>query len=338
MAMGEKIQAYRKALGISQEELGQRLLVSRQTVSLWEKGQTMPTVDNLIRLKEIFGVSVDAILDVENSAEAEQTPIVSEPIPNEVYRIAFTKEELHEIGKESGKLLYRKAVLFSAFCVFWIFSSIWNTAPDSVISFAVGIFLFGITVYGKSIFHHRKIWKQWQSRAAETVYKYKIYTDYLCINLYCGREKTRESKHYFKDIEFIQYVGSFLCVCILGQLYYIRKSDLAENSFFYSYLYKNPNKVLKSVNSDKWKLISNILFAVSLCSPLAGMPLVSVFSTIETFEQNMWIFYLLTPIPIASIVIGCILKSKGYKYKKNIVVGIIVTVFLCIYGSFTFMS
>lgn len=39
MAMGEKIQAYRKALGISQEELGQRLLVSRQTVSLWERGK-----------------------------------------------------------------------------------------------------------------------------------------------------------------------------------------------------------------------------------------------------------------------------------------------------------
>ena len=51
MTVGERIQMYRKQLGFSQEELGQKLLVSRQTISLWEKNQTVPTIDNLIRLK-----------------------------------------------------------------------------------------------------------------------------------------------------------------------------------------------------------------------------------------------------------------------------------------------
>ena len=37
MTVGEKIQTYRKQLGMSQEELGQKLLVSRQTISLWKK-------------------------------------------------------------------------------------------------------------------------------------------------------------------------------------------------------------------------------------------------------------------------------------------------------------
>ena len=49
MTVGEKIQLYRKKIGLSQEALGQKLLVSRQTVSLWEMGKTMPTVDNLIK-------------------------------------------------------------------------------------------------------------------------------------------------------------------------------------------------------------------------------------------------------------------------------------------------
>ena len=68
MTVGEKIQYYRKKIGLSQEELGQKMLVSRQTVSLWEMDKTLPTVDNLIRLKEIFSVSIDGIL-----SEAEPT-------------------------------------------------------------------------------------------------------------------------------------------------------------------------------------------------------------------------------------------------------------------------
>ena len=160
MAVGEKIQAYRKALGISQEELGQRLLVSRQTISLWEKGQTMPTIDNLIRLKEIFGVSVDEILDVGNGADAGKTQPEPEPMPNEAYTVSFTKEELREIGKEIGKPLYRNAILFSAFFLYWIFTSLWNSASDGIIGFIIGVFLFGAIAHGRRIYDHKKLQKQ----------------------------------------------------------------------------------------------------------------------------------------------------------------------------------
>ena len=40
-------------------------MVSRQTVNQWENDQTQPNIDNLVRLKEIFGVSVDKMLDTE---------------------------------------------------------------------------------------------------------------------------------------------------------------------------------------------------------------------------------------------------------------------------------
>ncbi len=69
MSVGENIQKLRKEKGLSQEELGQKLLVSRQTVSLWEKDQTVPTIDNLMRLKDIFGTSVDQILEGDTKAE-----------------------------------------------------------------------------------------------------------------------------------------------------------------------------------------------------------------------------------------------------------------------------
>ena len=72
MTVGEKIQFYRKKIGLSQEELGQKMLVSRQTVSLWEMDKTVPSIDNLIRLKDIFGVSIDEILCGEEAAEKEE--------------------------------------------------------------------------------------------------------------------------------------------------------------------------------------------------------------------------------------------------------------------------
>ena len=69
MTVGEKIQHYRKQIGISQEALGEKLFVSRQTVSLWEMDKTLPTIDNLIRLKEIFSISIDELLSDTNPAQ-----------------------------------------------------------------------------------------------------------------------------------------------------------------------------------------------------------------------------------------------------------------------------
>ena len=82
MTVGERIQYLRKLNQMSQEELAKRLLISRQTVSLWENGQTLPTIDNLIRLREVFGISVDEMLvgisDSERSAQEAATDITAE--------------------------------------------------------------------------------------------------------------------------------------------------------------------------------------------------------------------------------------------------------------------
>ena len=72
MTVGENIQKYRKNLGLSQEELGQKLFVSRQTVSLWENNQTVPTIDNLMLLKDVFQASVDEILSADDKVEVRK--------------------------------------------------------------------------------------------------------------------------------------------------------------------------------------------------------------------------------------------------------------------------
>jgi len=62
MNVSEKITRLRKERGLSQEELAEKLSVSRQSISKWESGAAIPEVDKIIALSEIFGVSTDYLL------------------------------------------------------------------------------------------------------------------------------------------------------------------------------------------------------------------------------------------------------------------------------------
>lgn len=62
MTMGEKILNLRKARGWSQEELAERIGVTRQAVSRWESDSAKPDADKIIALCDLFGVSADYLL------------------------------------------------------------------------------------------------------------------------------------------------------------------------------------------------------------------------------------------------------------------------------------
>ena len=57
---------YRKKNNLSQEELAEKIGVSRQAVSKWERAEASPDTDNLIKLAEIYGVSLDELIKGEN--------------------------------------------------------------------------------------------------------------------------------------------------------------------------------------------------------------------------------------------------------------------------------
>ena len=62
MKLNEKIFENRKKLGLSQEDLANKLDVSRQTVSKWEVGSATPEVEKIVKLSDIFNVSVDYLV------------------------------------------------------------------------------------------------------------------------------------------------------------------------------------------------------------------------------------------------------------------------------------
>ena len=71
MTFGEKIQALRKDAGMSQEELAERLEVSRQAISKWERGAGYPETEKLIRMSRLFGVSLDYLFGEDEGQPRE---------------------------------------------------------------------------------------------------------------------------------------------------------------------------------------------------------------------------------------------------------------------------
>lgn len=72
MNVGEKIKKIRKMAGMTQEELAEKMNVSRQTISKWEKEISSPDLDSAIALCELFEISLDDFLKGGRSVKEEK--------------------------------------------------------------------------------------------------------------------------------------------------------------------------------------------------------------------------------------------------------------------------
>ena len=69
MEISEIIKENRKLKNLSQEELAKELHISRQSISKWETGKSLPTTDQLILLSKIFDCSLDTLLKGDKKME-----------------------------------------------------------------------------------------------------------------------------------------------------------------------------------------------------------------------------------------------------------------------------
>ena len=79
MTFSDKLIALRRKAGWSQEELAERLNVSRQSVSKWEGAQSMPDIDKIVQLSSLFSVTTDALL--KDGQDAPQPAAAETPSP-----------------------------------------------------------------------------------------------------------------------------------------------------------------------------------------------------------------------------------------------------------------
>lgn len=74
MIFSEKLLVLRKSKGLTQEELAERLSVSRQAIAKWESGQAYPDISNLIGISEFFKVTIDHLVKDNDSCHTSLIP------------------------------------------------------------------------------------------------------------------------------------------------------------------------------------------------------------------------------------------------------------------------
>lgn len=95
MILADKIIENRKRNGWSQEELADRLGVSRQSVSKWESAQSVPDMKRILQLAELFGVTTDYLLKDEINTITTPDPLPVEPI-------RFEEDEIRTVSMEEA--------------------------------------------------------------------------------------------------------------------------------------------------------------------------------------------------------------------------------------------
>ena len=147
MKLSEKIVTLRKQKGWSQEELADKLNVSRQAVGKWETETALPEVDKILQMATLFGVSTDSLLKDDVQLPQTQQP---DTVCAADKKTKFKSKKIQKIGKLFNSILWLIAV---AVYLIWSFVSgqwgtTWLVFIGAAILTAVGNVVVGLLCVG----------------------------------------------------------------------------------------------------------------------------------------------------------------------------------------------
>jgi len=97
MSIGQKLKDARKKAGLSQEQLAEKLCVSRQAITKWESDKGIPDIENIQNISKLFGVSIDSLL---NDGDEMSANVIKESINLDDYHAEGKfKSKLHVVVK-----------------------------------------------------------------------------------------------------------------------------------------------------------------------------------------------------------------------------------------------
>jgi len=339
VTIGERIQMLRKNNGLSQEDLAKKLLVSRQTVSQWETDQTIPSVDNIYRLKEILNVSFDELMSDEKAEKVETEEKTEEEKPLEEYESVVSREETEfAMGVSTSGLSGRKMIFLGALLFAYTVYCICVDSAGFFLGFLIGVFVLALAVYLSFAQNRKRELQKYDNMKNVMTLKYKVFPDRLESAVLKNDEVIRTDVIRKDEIDSFVEKGDF-CAFIHGNhVFSVNKKIAGKDSYLYSFIYKDPT--LKVVRKTKKTFLSVLTIILSIASVFAVMIIDAMRS--DYFDQltleNLWISFLFLPIPVFSILYGIYQQKKGYRNIRNIVVGVCIFLILSAMGASSFLS
>ncbi len=344
MTLGERLQQLREEKQISQEELGNLLNVSEQIISKWESNETIPTVETLIKLKEIFGVSIDSILAEEEAENSESgTADTYSYESTDKFSFSLNKDELKYMHKMFTMTPLKNLVLWLFLLIFSLFIT-FSASPEErnsyfLIILSLVFFCLSLGRYIYGLFAAKKSAELICSRK----YTYEVFRDYILMNISEADGETKTQKVHLN--EFVKCWEAPFCYFLelKKRRYCVIKKDSLDKTSHLNYFCQNLKTQKTDFRSTKiatLKTVGNALFIGCFISFFAALAI--LFSLISQNTETLSVesleifkvFHYFLPIPILSIIAGILLNKNKIRNKKNIICGIIIGLIMLVYGLF----
>ena len=277
--------------------------------------------------------------------QENNVPPTEEAKPVEQYSFTFTRKDGYTFYSEYVKKMIIRTVIISLVILFIACGNMnmHVNINDNYTIFSAAPFFFGIlfvylVIKAAIIAKTVNTCKKSTEYLDGSLYEYSFYPTYIKIRRSKNDEPSETDKFDLRDITKIERKENYIRILAGNRFILLKENEIPPESPFLYYINTSPLTKSSQVKS-KYHFPATVLFVLSLLSvffAMAAFILISGFSGSPDIG-DIWVFFLFTPIPLASLCFGLFAKKKGYSFKKNIVAGIIIFGLLCAYGSFAFV-
>lgn len=128
MTLGTRIKECRQKAGLSQEKVAELVGVSRQAVTKWESDQSAPNTDNLFKLAQILGTTVDFLITTDNNTHSVAEQVYCMFKDDEAQRAAVRQAQLRQ------RIQYILLIASGYLTVFLLCKIFWYTGEDASVT------------------------------------------------------------------------------------------------------------------------------------------------------------------------------------------------------------
>ncbi|MDE6021235.1 MAG: helix-turn-helix domain-containing protein [Ruminococcus sp.] len=226
MILADKIIKHRKLNGWSQEELAERMNVSRQAVSKWESAQSVPELDKILKLSSTFNVTTDYLLKDEIETETETETFINDSEISSVRKVTMQEAVSYLAIRKKASLRIAIATfmcIISPICMFILgvlSESPYNNISENTAALVGLIVLFIIVAAAVGIF----IFTGFESATFSFMENEPFETEYGVSEMVENKKKS-----YYNTYVKMNIIGTILCVLSPIALFITAVKD---NDFF----------------------------------------------------------------------------------------------------------